>query len=66
MKKIALLAVVAAGLLTAGCGYRDDLQRPPPMWGKDSAPPSNDEDEDAQRQRQESQSRQNPQQLPPS
>ena len=30
---IALLIAAGAGL--AGCGYRGDLQRPPPMWGEE-------------------------------
>jgi hypothetical protein len=37
MRSLALLAHVLAGLVSA-CGYRGDLERPAPMWGREPGP----------------------------
>jgi hypothetical protein len=42
MKTHALLALAGAALLASACGYRGDLQRPPPIWGDAERSPAPD------------------------
>lgn len=39
-----VLASFALMTLLAGCGTRGDLERPPPMWGRDRAQQQEDEE----------------------